>query len=463
MALRGIRLLLVVTSSLVTLGTALAQTDVVTNGGFESGLTSWTAAPSTGNGNNTTCNFNASTAGGTETLTGTSSLAPSAGTGLAIGGMRNTGSGAGALNSSCTLYQDVAIPPGATTATLNLKWGLVRLGSTSSNQAALLARVYASTAAVPYYLTSGIGNAVFQPVNSSTALETGTSGSFDVSSVAGTTVRLVLFIAMTPAADAARGSVGNFDDVQLLVTVPSSISQSFGAASIPQFGSTSLTYTITNAGSGPLTTAAFTNTLPAGLVVSTPNGLTGSCGGGTITAVPGSGSIALSGATVAAASSCSFSVNVTATTVGTKVNSVTLSSAGGAGNTATASLTVVTAPPTITSVSPSSGPSAGGNAVTITGTNFIGATALTFGGVAASSFAVVSATSITAIVPAGAAAGPVSVIVTAPSGFNAANTLYSYIVPVPTLSEWGMIGLAGLLILYGYRRLRRLDTMAGAS
>jgi hypothetical protein len=101
--------------------------------------------------------------------------------------------------------------------------------------------------------------------------------------------------------------------------------------------------------------------------------------------------------------------------------------------------------------------------VTITGTNFIGATALTFGGVAASSFAVVSATSITAIVPAGAAAGPVSVIVTAPSGFNAANTLYSYIVPVPTLSEWGMIGLAGLLILYGYRRLRRLDTMAGAS
>src|SRR5205814_80110 len=40
----------------------------------------------------------------------------------------------------------------------------------------------------------------------------------------------------------------------------------------------------------------------------------------TITAVPGSGTITVAGATVAANSTCSFTVNVTGTSVGQKVN-----------------------------------------------------------------------------------------------------------------------------------------------
>ncbi len=92
----------------------------------------------------------------------------------------------------------------------------------------------------------------------------------------------------------------------------------------------------------------FTDTLPSGLVVSTPNGLSGSCGGGTITATAGSTNITLSGATLGDSGSCTFTVNVTGTVAGIQNNttSVVTSTQGGNGGTASASITVV-APPTI--------------------------------------------------------------------------------------------------------------------
>jgi len=99
--------------------------------------------------------------------------------------------------------------------------------------------------------------------------------------------------------------------------------------------------------------------------------------------------------------------------------------------TLTAGFTVVGATPTVTSVSPSQGVLAGGTPVTITGTNFTGATAVTFGGSAATSVVVVNSTTITCATPSAAAGGPVSVIVTTPSGANTANNLYAYVqVPV---------------------------------
>jgi MYXO-CTERM domain-containing protein len=97
-----------------------------------------------------------------------------------------------------------------------------------------------------------------------------------------------------------------------------------------------------------LTGVAFTDTLPPGLVVATPNGLTGSCGS-SVTATAGSSSISLSGGMIPAGASCLFVVNVTGTTVGDKLNTTgtVTSSEGGDGNAASASLTV-TAPPTST-------------------------------------------------------------------------------------------------------------------
>jgi IPT/TIG domain len=67
--------------------------------------------------------------------------------------------------------------------------------------------------------------------------------------------------------------------------------------------------------------------------------------------------------------------------------------------------------PTVTGVSPNSGPAKGGTQVTITGTNFASGATVTFGGTAATNVVVASSTSITATAPAHAA-GAVTVTVT---------------------------------------------------
>jgi hypothetical protein len=91
--------------------------------------------------------------------------------------------------------------------------------------------------------------------------------------------------------------------------------------------------------------------------------------------------------------------------------------------------------PTVTGVSPGSGPAVSGASVTITGTNFSGtadgtnftATAVSFGSTAAASFVVNSATTITATEPGGT--GTVDVTVTTAGGTSATSSAdqYSYV------------------------------------
>ena len=71
--------------------------------------------------------------------------------------------------------------------------------------------------------------------------------------------------------------------------------------------------------------------------------------------------------------------------------------------------------PTISNVSPNSGPAAGGTTVTITGTNFAAGATVTLGTTAATNVVIVSGTQITATTPAHAA-GAVTVTVTNPGG-----------------------------------------------
>jgi hypothetical protein len=141
------------------------------------------------------------------------------------------------------------------------------------------------------------------------------------------------------SAETLAGSAGT---ATLTVVAPPVISKSFGSTFILTGNTTSLRFSITNPNlATTLTGVAFTDTLPPGLIVASPNGLSGSCGGGTITATSGSGTVSLSGASLTAGASCTFFLNVQGTTTGNKNNSVTVTSTnGGTGNTASASVLV---------------------------------------------------------------------------------------------------------------------------
>jgi hypothetical protein len=118
--------------------------------------------------------------------------------------------------------------------------------------------------------------------------------------------------------------------------------------------------------------------------------------------------------------------------------------------------------PAVTSVVPSSGPPAGGTAVTITGTLFTGATAVKFGVNNAAGFTVVSDTQITATSPAGVV-GVVDVTVTTGGGTSAigANDKFTYAsaapisTPVPSLSGLSLAALSLLLLAAAALSMRR--------
>ena len=128
---------------------------------------------------------------------------------------------------------------------------------------------------------------------------------------------------------------------------PPTITKAFGAPTMANGSPTSLTFTLTNPNSSiALSGVGFTDTLPAGLVVATPNALNNGCNG-TVLATSGSGTISLSGGIIAAGSSCTTVVNVMATTLGVKNNATgPVSSAnGGTGATSnTATVTVLSVP-----------------------------------------------------------------------------------------------------------------------
>ncbi len=120
-------------------------------------------------------------------------------------------------------------------------------------------------------------------------------------------------------------------------------------------------------------------------------------------------------------------------TAGTGTVDVRVTTPGGTSATGAAAQFTYVAP-TVTSVSPAAGPTAGGTLVTITGTRFTGVTAVTFGATAATGFTVNSATEITATAPAGT--GTVDVTVTTAEGTSAISSAdrFTY-VPAPVVTS----------------------------
>jgi hypothetical protein len=107
--------------------------------------------------------------------------------------------------------------------------------------------------------------------------------------------------------------------------------------------------------------------------------------------------------------------------------SITVTTPGGSA--AAGKFTYMTPAPAVTAISPSSGTTDGGPAVTITGTNLAGATSVSFGGLAGRIISD-SGTQITVVSPSGK--GTVYITVTTAAGTSAPTAAceYTYVVPV---------------------------------
>jgi hypothetical protein len=165
-------------------------------------------------------------------------------------------------------------------------------------------------------------------------------------------------------------------------------------------------------------TFSFNINLGGGLVIASPNNVswTGDCSDTTISAVPGTETVVASGTAtnplpVPDAGYCTLAVAITSETPGTGTATFT----GGYGiYNYVQDVDVVG--PLVTSVSPSTGPSAGGTKVTVTGSGFTGATAVDFGGTPATHVRVArDGKSLTAISPSAVGHSPVDVTVTSPA------------------------------------------------
>ncbi|HEV7524756.1 MAG TPA: IPT/TIG domain-containing protein, partial [Acidimicrobiia bacterium] len=210
---------------------------------------------------------------------------------------------------------------------------------------------------------------------------------------------------------------------------------------VPQTDGISATLT----GTGGPTTTATPTCRPTGSVctpiISSVSPSSGPTAGGTSVTISGfdfTGTTAVNfGATPATTFTVNSSTSITATapagTAGTV--DITATDSAGTSSTSTADQFTYVGAPTVTSVSPTSGPAAGGTSVTITGTGFTGATAVNFGATAATTFTVNNATTITATSPAHSA-GAVDVTVTTPNGTSAtsANDQFTF-VAAPTVTS----------------------------
>ena len=241
-------------------------------------------------------------------------------------------------------------------------------------------------------------------------------------------------------------------------TAPSAIigykvMRAIGTAAASEIGSSGLTnyldttavagtlYTysiIATTGAGDSLTASITNTgwrfigVPTITTVSPASGPTN---GGTVVTITGTNltgaTLTVNGTSIPTYSNTGTSFKITTPAYYPGSISATLTTLGGA--VTKASAFTFAAAPTITTVSPASGPLAAGTAFTITGTNFIAGATVKVNGVAATSVVVVSATSITAKTPAGTA-GARSVAVTTAGGTTTLASGFTY-VAAPTITS----------------------------
>jgi uncharacterized repeat protein (TIGR01451 family) len=147
-----------------------------------------------------------------------------------------------------------------------------------------------------------------------------------------------LGIRMRNGQGSATGNDAAFDNIRVLDVTPQ-LDKSFSPGSADVGQPAALTFTITNTSELAAKNGwSFTDSLPAGLVVTGPAAST-TCSGGLVTAPAGGGSIAVTGNLDAGQASCTVTVNVTSGAAGTYTNCPANVSAVGVDAPACASVT----------------------------------------------------------------------------------------------------------------------------
>ncbi|MDE3069502.1 MAG: IPT/TIG domain-containing protein [Acidobacteriota bacterium] len=177
---------------------------------------------------------------------------------------------------------------------------------------------------------------------------------------------------------------------------------------------------------------------------------TGPASGGTSVTISGTGFTGATSVHFGSAAATSFTVasstSITAVAPpepGGTVN-VAVTNAGGTSATDTADRFTFVAAPTVTGVSPNSGPLAGGNWVTVTGTNLAATSSVSIGDTA-TGFNVIDETSLSVYIPAGESPDTVDIAVTSIGGTSARTSAdqYTYLAPPPPPTVTGISPSSG--------------------
>ena len=194
---------------------------------------------------------------------------------------------------------------------------------------------------------------VFWQVGSSATIGTGTSFAGNI--LALTSITLTTNATLAGRALAQNGAVTLDSNVVSIAAcsvppvgpVPPTLGKAFSPATIAAGGNSTLTITLSNAdATAAVLTSPLVDTLPSGVVIAATPNAANTCGG---TVTTSASSVTLTGGAIAANSSCTVTVNVTAAAGGGYINSLAVgalqTSNGGNAAPAIATLTVIPAGP----------------------------------------------------------------------------------------------------------------------
>lgn len=322
---------------------------------------------------------------------------------------------------AASVSQVVLVRPGSSTHGFDMDQRLVGMSFTAGSGTLTVTAPPNSNIAPPgYYMLFLINNKGVPSVASFLLLDSSGSGSAPAPTVsavspsaggAGTAVT----ITGTNFASGATASFGGTAATNVTVVSSTSITATTPAHAV---GAVNIVVTNTDGQNGTLS-GGYTYSNPAP-TVSGVSPTSGSASGGTAVTITGtnfvSGATVSFGGTAATGVSVTSSTSIAATTPAHTAGAVSVTVMNSDDQSASLpSGYTYTGPPTVGSISPNSGSTSGGAAVTITGTNFAAGATVSFGGTAATGVTVSSGTSITATTPAHAA-GAVTVMVTNSNG-----------------------------------------------